>query len=143
VVEAGQTSGALITASFAADQGREVYAVPGPIYSPQSKGTNALLRQGAQPLLDFNDLLAALNLEQAHHQQAARTALPADATEAQLYSLLSREPLHVDELRAQANLPVEKVSAALALMELKGLVRQVGGMQYIALRDEGAEYTTG
>jgi DNA processing protein len=142
VVEAGQTSGALITASFAADQGREVYAVPGPIYSPQSKGTNALLRQGAQPLLDFNDLLAALNLEQAHHQQAARTALPGDATEAQLYSLLSREPLHVDELRAQANLPVEKVSAALALMELKGLVRQVGGMQYIALRDEGGEYTT-
>ncbi|GAB4460114.1 MAG: DNA-processing protein DprA [Anaerolineales bacterium] len=140
VVEAGETSGALITAEFAAEQGREVFAVPGSILAPQSKGTNKLIQNGALPLLSVNDLMQALDLTRMGEQKAARKIMPGDPTEAQLLSVIGSEPLHVDEIRNQAGLPIEKVSAALALMELKGMVRQVGGMQYVAVREEQAGY---
>lgn len=135
IVEAGQTSGALITAAFAADQGREVFAVPGNISSPGSKGTNRLIRDGAQPLLHPEQVLEALELTMVAEQRTARVILPADAVEAQLFEALGREPLHIDEIRSRTDLPIEKVTATLALMELKGMVRQVGGMQYIVLRE--------
>jgi DNA processing protein len=140
VVEAGETSGALLTAEFAAEQGREVFAVPGSILAPQSKGTNKLIQRGALPLLNANDLMQALDLTRIGEHKAARKILPADLTEARLLDLLGDEPLHVDEIRSQADLPIEKVSAALALMELKGLVRQVGGMNYVAVREVQSDY---
>lgn len=140
VVEAGQTSGALITAGFAAEQGREVFVVPGNIYAPQSKGANRLIQQGAQPLLNFEDLLQALDLTQLTQQKRARVVLPENSTEALLFGLLSQEPLHVNEIGALADLPINQVSSALALMELKGLVRQVGGMNYVAARELRADY---
>ncbi len=140
IVEAGQTSGALITAAFAADQGREVFAVPGNISSPGSKGTNRLIRDGAQPLLHPEQVLEALELTMVAEQRTARVVLPADAVEAQLFEALGREPLHIDEIRSRTELPIEKVTATLALMELKGMVRQVGGMQYIVLREVREAY---
>jgi DNA processing protein len=140
VVEAGKTSGALITAAFAAEQGREVFAVPGSIYAPQSVGTNLLLQQGARPYLNCQDVLAVLNLAQVTEQRSLRASIPVDPVEARLYAALSLEPLHIDEIRRQADLPIEKVSAALVMMELKGLVRQVGGMQYIAVREASEPY---
>ncbi|MBX3047843.1 MAG: DNA-processing protein DprA [Anaerolineales bacterium] len=142
VVEAGQRSGALITAGFAAEQGREVFAVPGNIHAPQSAGTNFLIQRGAHPLLRFEELLEVLNLEMMTAHQTAAAALPADPTEARLYTLLGKEPRHLNELGAQAGLPIEQVSATLALMELKGLVRQVGGMSYV-VRESQAAYQTG
>jgi len=140
VVEAGETSGALITAEFAAEQGREVFAVPGNIFAPQSKGTNKLIQNGALPLLSVNDLMQALDLTRVGERKAARKIMPADAIEAKLLTILLDEPLHVDEIRNQAELPIEKVSATLVLMELKGLVRQVGGMNYVAVREEQSDY---
>lgn len=140
IVEAGQTSGALITAAFAADQGREVFAVPGNINSPGSKGTNRLIRDGAQPLLHPEQILEELELTMVAEQRTARVVLPADAVEAQLFEALGREPLHIDEIRSRTDLPIEKVTATLAVMELKGMVSQVGGMQYIALREVKEAY---
>lgn len=140
VIEAGETSGALITAEFAAEQGREVFAVPGSILAPQSKGTNKLIQKGALPLLSINDLMQALDITRVGEQKAARKIMPGDATEANLLGVLGSEPLHVDEIRSQVELPIEKVSAALALMELKGMVRQVGGMNYVAVREAQADY---
>jgi DNA processing protein len=140
VIEAGETSGALITAEFAAEQGREIFAVPGSILAPQSKGTNKLIQKGALPLLSVNDLMQALNLTRMGEHKAARKIIPADETEARLMNVLSTEPLHVDEIRNQTELPIEKVSAALALMELKGMVRQVGGMNYVAVHEEESDY---
>ena len=140
VIEAGETSGALITAEFAAEQGREIFAVPGSILAPQSKGTNKLIRKGAQPLLSVTDLMQALDITRVGEKKAVRKIMPADATEAKLLIVLSGEPLYVDEIRSQAELPIEKVSAALALMELKGMVRQVGGMNYVAVREVQSEY---
>jgi len=142
IVEAGEESGALITAGFAAEQGREAFAVPGSIYAPQSKGTNMLIQRGAHPMIKFEDLLDALNLEMMGAQKTARLALPTDATEAKLIGLLGEEPLHVNEIGIRAELPIDKVSSTLALMELKGLVRQVGGMNYVAARELRAEYHT-
>ena len=140
VVEAGQTSGALITAEFAADQGREVFMVPGNIYAPQSKGTNRWIQKGAQPLLNFEELLETLDLTQLTQQKSARVMLPENSTEALLFGLLSQEPMHVNEIGALAELPINQVSSALALMELKGLVRQVGGMNYVAARELRTDY---
>lgn len=140
VVEAGETSGALITAQFATDQGREVFAVPGNILAPQSKGTNRLISQGAHSLLSARDLLDILNLARVNEQREVRKVLPGDEFEAKLLSVLTHEPLHMDDIRDKAGLPIERVSATLVMMELKGLVRQVGGMNYVAVREEQSEY---
>jgi DNA processing protein len=143
VVEASEQSGALITATFAAEQGREVFAVPGSIYVPQSKGTNRLVRDGAHPLIRFEEILEALDLEKVQEYRAARSLLPADPIEARLLQALTSEPQHVDEICAQACLPIEQVSATLTLMELKGMVRQVGGMNFSLIRENLADYRTG
>lgn len=140
IVEAGKKSGALITAKFAVEQAREVFAVPGNINAPQSKGPNRLIQEGARPLLNPKDILDILNLTMVTEQRAARLVLPADATEALLLEALSLEPRHVDEIRNQTALPIEKVSATLALMELKGMVRRVGGMNYVAIHERKADY---
>jgi DNA processing protein len=140
VIEAGETSGALITAEFAAEQGREVFAVPGSILAPQSRGTNKLIQQGAQPLLTPSDLMQALDLTRTNEQKAVRKIVPGDAIEAQLWQTLGEQPVHVDEIRNLTGLPIEKVSATLALMELKGMVRQVGGMNYVAIHEDQEGY---
>ncbi len=77
VVEAGETSGALITAEFAVNQGRDVFAVPGSILTPQSEGTNRLIEQGARPLLRMSEILESLKLEQIPQKQASRKAIAA------------------------------------------------------------------
>jgi DNA processing protein len=140
VVEAGAISGALITAGFAAEQGRDVFAVPGLVYAPQSKGTNQLIANGARVLLQPTDVLEALDLTRNVERREIRRAVPSDATEAAVFGFLCAEPVHVDEIRAQLGLPIEKISAALTMMELKGMVRQVGGMNYVAMREEEADY---
>jgi len=142
VIEAAETSGALITAEFAAEQGREVFAVPGSILAPQSKGTNRLIQKGALPLLTPADLMQALDIHRIGEQKSARKVLPMDETEAKVLSVLGREPLHVDEIRNQSGLPIEKISATLVLMELKGMVRQVGGMSYVSMREAQGNYDT-
>jgi DNA processing protein len=141
VIEAGETSGALITDEFAAEQGREVFAVPGNILAPQSKGTNKLIQQGALPLLSVDDIMQTLNLTRVGQHKAARKALPADEVEAKLLTAMGEEPLHVDEIRNRNGLPVEKVSATLVMMELKGMVRQVGSMHYVAVREVQSDYS--
>ena len=140
VVEAGETSGALITAQFAVDQGREVFSVPGSILAPQSKGTNRLIAEGAHPLLSGRDLLDALNLTRVTEQRDVRKILPGNELEAKLLGVLTHEPLHMDDIRNITGLPIESVSATLVMLELKGLVRQVGGMNYVVVREEQADY---
>jgi DNA processing protein len=142
VVEAGNSSGALITARFAADQGRDVFAVPGNVHAPQSIGTNQLIRDGARPLLQPQDVLEALNLQQIQEYRTARHVIPTDEVEAKLMELVAGEPVHVDELSRLAGYSIDKVSAALTMLELKGMVRQVGGMQYVMVREMTAFYGT-
>jgi len=140
VVEAGQTSGALITARMAGEQGRDVFAVPGPIFSAKSEGPNQLIRDGAGLVMSAQDILEALNLSAAAAQQEVQAALPEDPTEAALLELVGYTPLHVDELRRQSGMPITVVSSTLAILELKGLVRQASAMQYVRAREEAEQY---
>ncbi len=135
VIEAGKSSGALITSTFAAEQGREVFAVPGNIYAPQSKGSNFLIQQGARPLLDFDELLETLQYGNAKQQQTARKLIPESDVEAKLLQVLCDQPMHVDEIHIQSDLPMSVVSATLTILELKGMVYQTGKMHYSVVRE--------
>ncbi len=143
VVEAGEKSGALITAEFAVSQGREVFSVPGPIFTPHSKGTNRLIQDGAIPLNNFHDILTALDIDQAEEFRYARRILPEDEVESMLYETMKKDAMHINDLKSATGLSMEKVSAALVMMELKGLVKQVGNMTYISVAEESGPYGTG
>ena len=117
-----------------------VSALPGSISSAQSKGTNRLIKQGAIPMLDPQDVLEALNLNMVTQHRQARLVIPADPTEERLLKAIGAEPTHIDEIQNQSGLPIEQVAAALSLMELKGMVRQVGGMHYVGVRELPADY---
>lgn len=140
VVEAGERSGALITANFTLEQNREVFAVPGNVNSPASKGTNRLIQQGAKLVMHVDDVLEELNLRMVVEQTAVQLALPESAEEAALLSELSVQPVHVDELCRATGLPSSLISSTLTLMELKGMVQQVGGMNYVLGREPDPVY---
>jgi DNA processing protein len=134
VVEAGEQSGALITADFALKQGREVFAVPGNIFSSRNLGSNRLIRDGARPVLEINDILEALNLFMLPQQMEAQLALPENAEERDLLALLGHEPMYIDEFIISADLPAPTVTATLMMLELKGLVKAVSGTQFVLAR---------
>ncbi len=135
VVEAGDRSGALITMNFAADQGRDVFAVPGSIFSQRSRGPHRLLRDGAIIATCADDILTGLHLEAAQTQQEVAAALPVDdPIEATLLEHLSAEPQHVDMLARACQMAAADVAARLMMLELRGLVRQVGHMEYVRAR---------
>jgi DNA processing protein len=140
VVEAGIKSGALITANSALDQGREVFAVLSNVFAPESRGPNRFIQNGAHPLLDSVKILYALDLTHVVEHREVQVLLPSNIAEAQLFEFLGHEPLHVDEVRAQTDLPVDQRAVILPLMELKGMVRQVGGMRYTAIRESENSY---
>lgn len=141
VVEGDHDSGAMITAKFAIEQGREVFVVPGSIFSPQSRGPHALLRDGATPVASAGEVLEALNLTMVGTQMDFGRAMPpTDPDEVALMAALSREPRHIDEVARASGLAPATVSGTLAMLELKGLVRDLGGMQYVRVREDGAEY---
>ena len=140
VIEAGERSGASITAKFAMEQGRDVFAVPGNINSPASKGTNRLIQQGAKLITKVDDVLEELNLAMVLEHSAVQLALPETPEEAALFEFLSAQPVHVDELSRSTGLNSSVVSSTLTLMELKGIVRQVGGMNYVMTREPDVVY---
>jgi len=108
--------------------------------APHSKGRNRLIANGARPMLKAEDVLEALDLTRNIERREVRRAVPTDATEAALLDLLNLESLHVDDIRAQSGLPIEKITSALTMMELKGMVRQVGKMNYVVVREDRANY---
>jgi DNA processing protein len=145
VVEAGETSGALLTVKHALEQDREVFCVPGSIFSPASQGTNALIKEGAKLVMDHEDVLEELNLTVVSHQMEMRAVFqteddPLDDKEGLLLRHLGHEPMHIDEIRRLARLPISEVSSALAMMELKGVIAQVGNMNYVVVREAVASY---
>jgi DNA processing protein len=130
VVEAPERSGALITADFAADQGREVFAVPGSVLSAASAGNNRLLRDGARLVRSGADVLEDLELDGGPDADAVQRALPLDESERRLLAVLTREPQHIDEVAALADVPISEASAYLTILELNGLVRNAGALHY-------------
>ncbi len=140
VIEAGDSSGAMITARMALEQNREVLAVPGSILSTASRGTNSLIQEGAKLVRDYTDILEELNLTTVTRQMEMKEILPETDTEVLLLQQLSNEPTHIDDLCQQSGLPAATVSGTLAMMELKGLVRQMSTMNYVLAREARQEY---
>ena len=140
VAEADKTSGAMITAHLALEQNREVFAIPGSILSPASRGTNWLIQEGAKLVRNYTDILEELNLTAVAHQIEMKEVMPSSDTETLLLKQLSAEPTHIDEVCRNSGLPTSTVSSTLALMELKGLVKQVGTMNYVLAREAREEY---
>jgi DNA processing protein len=144
VVEGDVKSGALITANFALDQGREVFAVPGSIFSPQSRGPNQKIQRGeAKLVLKVDDVLEELNLKTAPQQMELKQLIPATDTEMDLLRHITKEPVHIDEVCRESGLPVATVSSVLAMMELKGLVKQLAPMSYVRAREIHVAYESG
>ena len=134
VVEAPEKSGALITAEHALKQGREVFAIPGSILSSRSAGVNRLIQDGARPVMEVKDIMEALNLFMIPQHVEMQSVLPDNDEERALLKLLSHDPCHIDELIRESGLPAHIVSSTLTMMEFKGMIRQVGGMQYVLAR---------
>ena len=137
VVEAGKKSGSLITASFALEQGREVFAVPGNADSPNSQGTNRLIREGAKIVTGIEDILEELQLfdlkknakkprlKMKDCKQMIIEGLCGD--ERKIAECLGAKTLHVDEIVRRSGLSAQIVSSMLIMMELKGVVEQSPG----------------
>ena len=141
VVEAARASGALITARHALEQNREVFAVPGSILSPASEGTNALIRDSAAKLItNHADVLEELNLTYVEQQIEMKAMFPENEDESLILKHVTFDPIHVDEIVRAAELSTHTVSGVLAMMELKSMVRHVGGMNYVRLKEERASY---
>lgn len=133
VVEAALESGSLITARLALEENREVLAVPGPIWSKQSEGTNHLLKLGARPCTGVQDVLDALALDRPDLIAKARSELPKSPQDDEFLAHLS-QPIHIDALATLAKAPVAHVSSQLSILELKGLVQHLGGQVWIGNR---------
>jgi DNA processing protein len=145
VIEAAEDSGSLITARLALEQGREVFAVPGPIEAPTSRGPHSLLKQGAKLVEKVEDIVEELLPQLEHTLTLTPTLSPRgrgkgegefpepkslSPEERTILELLSREPRHLDELTEQSSLAAADVARILLGLELKALVRQFPGQQY-------------
>lgn len=126
VAEAGEKSGTIHTANFALEQNRQVYAVPGPIYSTLSAGPNRLLKMGAKAVTCAQDILEDFGIE----EKISAPAVAENDDEKLIFEILKPCPKHVDEIAREAKEPVYEISQILSLMEIKGKLKHLGGMVY-------------
>jgi len=130
VIEAPETSGALITARCALDYNREVFCIPHTIHSPTGVGPNNLIKMGARLVSTYQDILENLHIQEIT-TAIAKPTTPFTATETKILQCLSTEPLHIDSIIKQTNLDSATVNSTLILMEIKSQIRNMGGMNYI------------
>lgn len=137
VVEAGEKSGALITAKCATQQGREVFAVPGPITKASSRGAHRLIQQGAKLVVDVDDVVEEFpDLQETLGTAAPRAASQAvdlPPAESKVFGALDYEPVHFDDLVERTEASTTEVSLALFQLEAKGLIKELAGKRYAKL----------
>jgi len=134
VVEAGEKSGALITAQYALEQNREVFAIPGSIYSPTSIGSNNLIKQGARTVTRVEDILETLDLKSISSYIDNKKIIADTPEEKVIIANLKNEPIHIDELVRLTKLNTSIINSTLTMMEMKGIIKNLGGMQYVLSR---------
>ena len=130
VVEAAEKSGSLITAQFALEQGREVFAIPGAITSGASRGTNRLIKQGAKLVESAADIMEEFPADGKPRPVPIQPELFLEPRERGIHDLLSGGPLHIDEIAAKGRLTVQELSAMLLRLELQGVVMQLPGKYF-------------
>lgn len=129
VIEAPKNSGALITAEFALKQKRKVFVVPGRVYDKNSQGANELIKQGSQLVSEPKDILKALNIKPVLQKiKITENLLPEEKI---ILEILTKEPTPIDKITAKIKMPVGATLALVTQMEIKGLVKNTGGNQYI------------
>ena len=136
VVEAALESGSLITARLALEFNREVFSVPGSIFSPQSTGTNYLIKSGAKLVESAKDILEELNISssaESANGAAKKIFKPETKEEETLWKILGNEPLHIDRLQKLAKLNPATLNSTLATLEIQGAIKNIGGQNYIRL----------
>ena len=131
VIEAALKSGSLITARCALDQGRDVYAVPGPINSPTSEGTNQLIKNGAGVITCAQDILDAFAISPSNPIINKATYEPQNPEESAILQLLNANPMHLDEIIRETKLTTALAIKTLMIMEVQGHARQLSGNYYI------------
>ena len=130
VVEAAEKSGALITAYQSLEYNRDVFAVPGEINSPNSFGTNKLIQSGAKLTMTSEDILNEYNIEKTEFETEAKEMLPESDNEKKILETLSKSAINIDQIIEKSGLNVIAISSALSLLEMKGLVKNMGGGRY-------------
>ena len=125
VVEAAKRSGALITADFALEQGRDVYCLPGPVDSPASQGVHHLIQQGGKLVMCVEDILDTPLVSTMPKKNAARKPKDLSEAEVELLDQLTKDPKHIDELGASA-------SSILLKLQMKNLIRELPGKHYVS-----------
>lgn len=133
VIEAGENSGSLITASYALEQNRDVFAVPGNIFSSCSAGTNNLIKKGAKPVSDAADIIEEYGWQKLPQITAIAEENRPTELEKEILGYLSAEPLHLDKIVQVCNIRINALSSLLMMMSIKGLVKDVGGGNYIKI----------
>lgn len=132
VVESDVKGGSMITAKFAFDQGRDVFAIPGHIKSDKSKGTNILIKKNiASPALSPYEVLQDLGLTTMFGNNEQKNSFNFDAIEQKIYDTLSYEPTHIDEIAHLSNLDITDAMVKLLNMEFNGIIKQLPGKYYI------------
>jgi DNA processing protein len=136
VVEAGEKSGALITADCALEQGREVFAVPGNITSSLSNGTHNLIKQGAKLVNNYRDILEEIPgivIQETNTKEISAEKFSLSEEDQIIYKIISNEPIHIDEIIEVSKLSASKVSGILLNLELKDLIKEIEGKKFIKL----------
>ncbi|HHM01905.1 MAG TPA: DNA-protecting protein DprA [Caldithrix abyssi] len=131
VVEAGEKSGALLTAMYALDQNREVFAVPGPISSPKSAGTNNLIKQGAKLVQNVDDILSELGGVAFEDKKEEKPEPALEEPALSIYRFLGNEPRHIDQIALECRLSPSEALNQLLMLELNGHIRQLAGKMFV------------
>jgi DNA protecting protein DprA len=138
VVEAAEKSGTLITVGHALEQGREVMAVPGAINSGLSRGTNYLIKQGASLVSDYKDVLEIIGIEKSQFSNQFKENLKnnkilLEKNEQIIYNTISTDSVSFDFIASKLDMPINKLSSCLIMLEMKGLIKKLPGQKYIRI----------